>query len=239
MQVVIAVISGSIALSADTIHNFSDAVTAVPLWLAFALGRRTATRRYAYGYGRAEDLAGLFVIGMIAMSAIIAGYEAIRRLIHPIAIQHVGWVAVAGLIGFLGNEVVAVYRIRIGRRIGSAALIADGLHARTDGFTSLAVLVGAAGVALGYPLADPIVGLIITVANLGVLRGAVREIFRRLMDAVDPRARRHRRSLTRRPTRRPQRAQHPDALDRTPPARRRQARHRSQHQPRGRTPHRS
>lgn len=186
VQVVIAILSGSIALAADTIHNFSDALTAVPLWIAFALGRRAATRRYTYGYGRAEDLAGLFVIGTITLSAIIAGYEAIRRLIHPVAVGHVGWVAAAGVIGFLGNEVVAVYRIRIGRRIGSAALVADGLHARTDGFTSLAVLFGAGGVALGYPLADPIVGLIITVAILAVLRGAVREIFHRLMDAVDP-----------------------------------------------------
>ena len=186
MQVVIAVLSGSIALVADTIHNFSDALTAVPLWIAFSLGRRAATRRYTYGYGRAEDIAGLFVIGMIALSAIVAGYEAVLRLIHPVAIGHVGWVAAAGVIGFVGNEVVAVYRIRTGRRIGSAALVADGLHARTDGFTSLAVLFGAAGVALGYPLADPIVGLIITVAILVVLRGAVRDIFRRLMDAVDP-----------------------------------------------------
>lgn len=186
VQVVIAVASGSIALAADTIHNFSDALTAVPLWVAFALGTRPATRRYTYGYGRAEDIAGLFVIGMIALSAIVAGYEAVLRLIHPVAIEHVGWVAAAGVIGFLGNEVVAMYRIRIGRRIGSAALVADGLHARTDGFTSLAVLFGAGGVALGYPLADPIVGLIITVAILAVLRGAVRDIFRRLMDAVDP-----------------------------------------------------
>ncbi len=186
VQVVIAVISGSIALAADTIHNFSDALTAVPLWIAFALGRRAATRRYTYGYGRAEDIAGLFVIAMITMSAIIAGYEAIRRLIHPVAIEHVGWVAAAGVVGFLGNELVATYRIRIGRRIGSAALVADGLHARTDGFTSLAVLFGAGGVALGYPLADPIVGLIITAAILAVLRTAVRDIFRRLMDAVDP-----------------------------------------------------
>jgi cation diffusion facilitator family transporter len=186
VQVVIAVVSGSIALAADTIHNFSDALTAVPLWVAFALGNRPATRRYTYGYGRAEDIAGLFVIAMIALSAIVAGYEAVLRLIHPVAIEHVGWVAAAGVIGFLGNEVVAMYRIRIGRRIGSAALVADGLHARTDGFTSLAVLFGAGGVALGYPLADPIVGLVITVAILAVLRGAVRDIFRRLMDAVDP-----------------------------------------------------
>jgi cation diffusion facilitator family transporter len=185
-QIVFVVISGSVALLADTIHNFSDALTAIPLWIAFALSTKAATRRYTYGFGRAEDLAGLFVVAMIALSAIIAGTESVRRLINPVPIEHVGGVALAGLIGFIGNELVAVYRIRVGRRIGSAALIADGLHARTDGFTSLAVLFGAGGVALGFPLADPIIGLVITVAILAVLRTAVRDIFRRLMDAVDP-----------------------------------------------------
>jgi cation diffusion facilitator family transporter len=185
-QLVIVLISGSVALLADTIHNFSDALTAIPLWIAFALGRRAATRRYTYGFGRAEDLAGLFVVAMITLSAAIAAIESIRRLIHPAAIHHVGWVAVAGLVGFIGNELVAIYRIRIGRQIGSAALVADGLHARTDGFTSLAVLLGVGGVALGFPLADPIVGLLITIAILAVLRTAVRDVFRRLMDAVDP-----------------------------------------------------
>lgn len=185
-QVAIVVVSGSVALAADTIHNFSDALTAVPLWIAFALGTRAATRRYTYGFGRAEDLAGLFVVSMIALSAAVAGYEAVMRLIHPMQIAQLGWVAAAGVVGFLGNELVALYRIRVGRRIGSAALVADGLHARTDGFTSLAVVLGAAGVALGYPLADPVIGLVITVAILAVLRTAVRDVFRRLMDGVDP-----------------------------------------------------
>ena len=185
-QAVIVVLSGSVALAADTIHNFSDALTAVPLWIAFALGTRAATRRYTYGFGRAEDLAGLFVVAMIALSAVVAGYEAVMRLIHPVQIQHVGWVAAAGFVGFIGNELVALYRIRIGRRIGSAALVADGLHARTDGFTSLAVLACAGGVALGFPLADPIFGLLITVAILAVLRTAARDVFRRLLDGVDP-----------------------------------------------------
>lgn len=185
-QVVIVALSGSVALLADTIHNFSDALTAIPLWIAFAIGTRAATRRYTYGFGRAEDIAGLFVVAMIALSALIAGIESIRRLINPVPITHVGWVAAAGLIGFLGNELVATYRIRVGRRIGSVALVADGLHARTDGFTSLAVLCGAGGVALGFPLADPIIGLLITVAILAVLRTAVRDVFRRLMDGVDP-----------------------------------------------------
>ncbi|WP_080738336.1 cation diffusion facilitator family transporter [Rhodococcoides fascians] len=185
-QLAIVTVSGSVALLADTIHNFSDALTAIPLWIAFALGRRAATRRYTYGFGRAEDLAGLFVVVMIALSAVIAGIEAVRRLIDPVPIEHLGWVAAAGLIGFIGNEWVALYRIRVGRQIGSAALIADGLHARTDGFTSLAVLIGAGGVALGFPLADPIVGLIITAAILAVLRTAARDVFRRLMDGVEP-----------------------------------------------------
>ena len=185
-QVVILFFSGSIALAADTIHNFSDALTAIPLWIAFVLGRRAATKRYTYGLGRVEDLAGLFIILMIALSAIIAGYEAVRRLIHPVAIDNLGWVAAAGVIGFLGNELVALYRIRVGRQIGSAALAADGLHARTDGFTSLAVVFGAIGVALGFPLADPIIGLLITVAIVAVLRTAVRDVFRRLLDGVDP-----------------------------------------------------
>jgi len=185
-QSAIVALSGSVALLADTIHNISDALTAVPLWIAFALGRRAATRRYTYGFGRAEDLAGLFVIAMIALSAAIAGIESVRRLINPIEIEHVGWVGAAGLVGFIGNELVALYRIRVGRRIGSAALVADGLHARTDGFTSLAVLLGAGGVALGFPLADPIVGLLITIAILAVLRTAGRGVFRRLMDGVEP-----------------------------------------------------
>lgn len=186
IQIVIVVMSGSVALAADTIHNFADALTAVPLWIAFALGAKPATRRYTYGFGRVEDLAGSFVVAMITMSAIIAGYEAIDRLIHPQQIEHVGWVALAGLVGFIGNEWVALYRIRVGHRIGSAALIADGLHARTDGFTSLAVLCSAGGVALGFPLADPIVGLLITAAILAVLRTAARDVFRRLLDGVDP-----------------------------------------------------
>ncbi|MBJ7593311.1 MAG: cation transporter [Candidatus Dormibacteraeota bacterium] len=185
-QAVIVVLTGSVALLADSIHNFSDALTAIPLWIAFALGRRAATRRYTYGYGRAEDLAGVFIVAMIALSSVVAGYASVLRLIHPQAVTHLGVVIVAGLIGFIGNELVAVFRIRVGRRIGSAALVADGLHARTDGFTSLAVVAGAVGVLLGFPLADPVVGLLITIAILFVLRSAAVDIYRRLMDAVAP-----------------------------------------------------
>ena len=135
IQIAIVAVSGSVALLADTIHNFSDALTAIPLWIAFSLSRRSATRRYTYGLGRAEDLAGLFVVAVIAASAVVAGVEAVRRLVHPVPVSHLGWVAAAGVVGFLGNEVVAHYRIRVGTRIGSAALRADGLHARADGLT--------------------------------------------------------------------------------------------------------
>ncbi|GII60006.1 cation efflux system protein [Sphaerisporangium krabiense] len=186
VQAVIVAFSGSVALLGDTLHNFADALTAVPLALAFWVGRRAATRRFTYGYGRAEDLAGIVIIVLIAASAGLAGYEAVKRLISPQDVRALGWVAAAGLVGFLGNELVARYRIKVGREIGSAALVADGLHARTDGFTSLAVLLGAGGAALGFPIADPIVGLLITVAIVFVLRDAAREIYHRLMDAVDP-----------------------------------------------------
>jgi cation diffusion facilitator family transporter len=185
-QAVVVVLTGSVALLADTIHNFSDALTAVPLWIAFVLGRRVASRRYTYGYGRAEDLAGVFIVGMIALSSIVAGWESILRLINPHPVTDIPVLIAAGLIGFAGNELVAVYRIRVGRQIGSAALVADGLHARTDGFTSLAVVIGALGVWAGFPLADPIIGLLITVAILVVLKGAATDIYRRLMDAIDP-----------------------------------------------------
>lgn len=185
-QLAIVLVSGSVALLADTVHNFSDALTAVPLWVAFALGRRAATRRHTYGFGRAEDLAGLFVVLMIALSAIVAAVESIRRLVEPHPLDHVEWVLAAGVVGFIGNEIVAIYRIRVGRRIGSAALVADGVHARADGFTSLAVVVGAVGVMLGFPLADPIVGLLISAAIVVLLVGTVKSIGGRLMDAVEP-----------------------------------------------------
>jgi cation diffusion facilitator family transporter len=186
VQLVIVAVSGSVALLADTIHNFSDALTAVPLGLAFWLGRRPPNRRYTYGYGRAEDLAGIFIVTVIAVSAGVAAWEACQRLLHPQAMTNAGWVAVAGVVGFAGNELVASYRVRVGRRIGSAALEADGLHARTDGLTSLAVVGAALGALAGWERADPVIGLAISAAILNVLRIAARDIYRRLMDRVDP-----------------------------------------------------
>jgi cation diffusion facilitator family transporter len=186
LQLAVAVASGSVAVLADTIHNFADASTAIPLWLAFKVGTRPANSRYTYGYGRAEDLAGLFVLLMIIGSAAIALWESLRRLLNPAPIDHLGWVALAGVVGFAGNEIVAQYRIRVGKRIGSAALVADGYHARTDGMTSLSVVIGAAGVWLGFPIADPLIGLAITLAILLVLKDSAIQMWRRLMDAVEP-----------------------------------------------------
>ena len=186
VEAVVVGLSGSVALLGDALHNVADALTAVPLLIAFRLAKRPPTDRYTYGYGRAEDLAGLFVVVMVAVSSAIAGFEAVDRLVHPRTVTHLWLVGAAALIGFGANETVAYYRISVGRRIGSAALVADGLHARTDGFTSLAVFVGAIGVGLGWREADPVVGLAITLALIGVLRSAVRQVGARLMDAVDP-----------------------------------------------------
>jgi cation diffusion facilitator family transporter len=186
LQLMVVIMSGSVALFADTIHNVADAATAIPLWIAFSLSRRQPNDRYTYGYGRAEDLAGVFVVGVIAVSAAVASWESIQRLLHPQAIDNLGWVCAAAVVGFVGNEIVARYRIRTGERIGSAALVADGYHARTDGFTSVAVLFGGLGAWLGFPQADPLVGLGITAAIAILLKDAAFRIWHRLMDAVDP-----------------------------------------------------
>jgi cation diffusion facilitator family transporter len=186
LQLIVVVASGSVALLADTIHNFGDAGTAIPLWIAFVLARHKPTPTFTYGYGRAEDLAGVIVVLIILASAVVAGWQAIERLIDPQPIAQLGWVAVAGVVGFVGNEAVAMFRIKVGREIQSAALIADGYHARTDGLTSLAVVLGATGVWLGFPLADPTIGLLITFAILGIVWQSGRAVFTRLLDGVEP-----------------------------------------------------
>lgn len=186
IQFGVVLISGSVALLADTIHNLGDAATAIPLWVAFRLLQRGTSKRFTYGYGRVEDLAGVLIVLIILFSALVAGYEAIARLLHPEPIHQLLWVAVAGIIGLIGNEVVAVFRIRVGRQMNSAALIADGYHARTDGLTSLAVVIGAAGVWLGFPLADPIIGLLITAAIFGIVWQSAKAVFTRLLDGVEP-----------------------------------------------------
>jgi cation diffusion facilitator family transporter len=186
MQMVVVALSGSVALLADTVHNIGDATTAIPLWIAFLLARRKPSPTFTYGLGRVEDLAGIIIVGIILFSAIVAGYQAIDRLINPRVVTHLGWLAAAGIVGFLGNEAVAVFRIRVGREINSAALIADGYHARTDGLTSLAVVLGAFGVWLGFALADPIVGLLITLAIFGIVWQSASSVLTRMLDGIDP-----------------------------------------------------
>ena len=186
VQLVVVLLSGSVALLSDTIHNFGDAATALPLWIAFALTRLGASRRFPYGYGRVEDLAGVVVVLIILFSALVAGYQAVERLIDPQPVGFLGALAAAAIVGFLGNEAVAIFRIRVGREIDSAALVADGYHARTDGWTSLAVLAGAVGVWLGYPLADPLVGLLIAAAILVIVWQSGKAVFTRLLDGVEP-----------------------------------------------------
>jgi cation diffusion facilitator family transporter len=188
LQVGVVLISSSVALLADTIHNLGDAATAVPLWVAFALARWKPNQRFTYGYRRVEDLAGVVIVGIILLSAVVTGYESIERFIHPQKIQYLGAVMVAAVIGFLGNEAVAQFRLKIGKEIGSAALVADGYHARVDGLTSLSVFLGAALTGLGYPLADPIIGLLITLAIVRIVIESAQTIFTRLLDGVEPEA---------------------------------------------------
>jgi len=186
LQLAVVLVSGSVALLADTVHNFGDAATAIPLGIAFVFARKRPSKRFTFGYGRVEDLAGVAIVLIILFSAIVAGYESVNRFLHPQDISYLWAVAAASVIGFVGNEAVAIFRIRVGRRISSAALVADGYHARVDGWTSLAVLVGVIGVWLGYPLADPIVGLLITIAIFGIVIQSGKQVFSRMLDGVEP-----------------------------------------------------
>lgn len=186
VQLVVVALSGSVALLADTVHNFGDAATALPLGVAFLVARRRPSERFTYGLGRFEDLAGMAIVLIMSLTALVAGYEALTRLVHPQPVAYLGTVVVASILGFLGNEAVALFRIKVGQDIGSAALIADGYHARVDGWTSLAVLMGALGVWLGYPLADPVVGLLITAAILWLIWQSGTMVFSRALDGVDP-----------------------------------------------------
>ncbi len=186
LQLLIVYWSGSVALFADTLHNLGDALNSIPLLIAFYLARRMANRRYTYGFGRAEDVAGVFIVLSIAISAGVIFWEAVHKLLTLQPMTNLGWVAAAALIGFLGNEGVALLQIRTGHKIGSAAMVADGQHARMDGLTSLAVLIAALGTWLGFPIIDPIIGIIIGVAILFITWDATKAIWYRLMDAVDP-----------------------------------------------------
>ena len=187
IQAVVAGFSGSAALLADSIHNFADATTAIPLWLAFALSRRGETRQYTYGFHRAEDLAGVVILLFIAASAVFAGVVSASKLMSGETPRLIRWAMGAGVVGVLGNEAVAQFRIRVGKQINSAALVADGHHARVDALTSVAVVVGLTGVLLGFPIADPIAGLAITaIVAVILVREAGPIVLGRLMDRVAP-----------------------------------------------------
>lgn len=186
LQIIIFLASGSVALLADTVHNLGDALNSVPLLIAFYLARRPPNRRYTYGYHRAEDVAGIFIVISIGFSAAYILWESVQKLINPQPLDNLGWVAAAAVVGFIGNELVALLQIRVGRKIGSEAMVADGLHARTDGLTSLAVLIAAGGAAVGVPILDPIIGILIGIAIVFITRDAALAIWYRLMDAVDP-----------------------------------------------------
>jgi cation diffusion facilitator family transporter len=186
LQAVVVVFTGSVALLSDTLHNVTDALTAIPLWIAFSLSRKASSRKYTFGLGRAEDLAGLVIVIAIAVSAGGVAWESFRRLLDPRTLEHIPWVIAAGFIGAIGNELVAQYRIRVGRRISSEALIADGQHARADALTSLAVVAAGIGAAFGVDWVDPVAGLVVAVMILGLLRHAATRVFGRILDAVDP-----------------------------------------------------
>jgi len=186
VQFVIAALGGSVALLADGLHNLGDVFTTVALWLAFVAARRAADRRYTFGYARFEDLAGIGIVAIIALTAAGAGVEAWRAMVHPRPVAHLGVSIAAAVVGILGNEIVGEYKIRVGRRIGSVALRADGTHSRIDGFVSAGALVGLIGVAMGYPKADPIAALAITAVIVWVTIGTARGVVARVVDAVEP-----------------------------------------------------
>lgn len=179
-------LSNSAGLLSDALHNLGDVLTTAALWVAFILARRPPTNRFTYGFHRAEDLAGAFIALVITISAAAAAFASYQRLVTRAQPTQIGLGIVAALIGFAGNEILAQYKIRMGRRLNSTPLIADGQHSRADGITSLAAAAGLVLVALGVPVADPIAGLLISVAILYILIDVGRDVLDRLMDAVDP-----------------------------------------------------
>lgn len=186
LQAVVVNFTSSVALLADTIHNFGDAATGVPLWIAFLIARKQPTKKFNYGLGRVEDITGIFIVIVMLLSGIATAYISFSRLFAPYEIQHLSAIAAASVLGFAGNEVAAMVRIRTGEAIGSAALIVDGYHARIDGLTSLGVLIGVVGVWTGFPKADPVVGLGITAIVFKMVWDSGKSVFTRLLDGVDP-----------------------------------------------------
>jgi cation diffusion facilitator family transporter len=186
IQFAIATIGGSAGLFADALHNFGDVFTTIALWIAFVISNRTANQRYTYGYYRAEDLAGIFIVLVIIASATASAVESVQKLISGNTPTQIYLSMAAALVGVAGNELLAQYKISVGKRINSVPLIADGQHSRIDGLTSLAAFVGLVGVELGFPKADPIAGIVITIVIVTVVFSTSRSVLQRLLDAVDP-----------------------------------------------------
>jgi len=186
VQTVLLLLSGSIALLGDTLHNGVDVAGTAVVWVAFVLSRRSPSDRFGYGYHRFEDLAGLVVVLLIAGSAALVIFESIRAFGDSVEFSRPGLVLIAGGVGFLGNEAVAQYKLRTGRKIGSAALVADGQHSRADGLTSLGVIAAAIGLMLGWQWLDAMVGLGIGVMIAWAAVQSGRDVFLRLLDYGDP-----------------------------------------------------
>lgn len=186
-QLAIVVFAGSVALLSDGLHNLGDVLGTLTLLVAFTVAQRPARPGYSFGWRRAEDLGGLVIILAIAASAVLAGYESVEALLGPgHEVRNPPWAFAAALLGAVGNEAVARYKIGVGRDIDSPALVADGQHARTDTLASAGAAVGIAGAWLGYPVLDPVAGLGITAAIVWILVDVGRDVVRRLLDAVDP-----------------------------------------------------
>ena len=186
IQFTIAWIGGSAGLFADALHNFGDVFTTIALWIAFVISNRAANQRYTYGYYRSEDLAGIFIVLVIIASATASAVESMQKLASGNIPTQIYLSMAAALVGVAGNELLAQYKISVGKRINSVSLIADGHHSRIDGLTSLAAFIGLVGVKLGFPKADPIAGIVITIVIVTVVFSTSRSVLQRLLDAVDP-----------------------------------------------------
>jgi cation diffusion facilitator family transporter len=187
IQFAIAGIGGSAGLFADALHNLGDVFTTVALWIAFVLSSRAANQRYTYGYYRSEDLAGIFIVLVIIASAVAGAVESIQKLTSGNIPTQIYLSMAATLVGVIGNEAMAQYKISVGKRINSVPLVADGQHSRIDGLTSLAALAGLIFVRFGLPIADPIAGIVITLVIVTVVYSTSRSVLQRLLDAVDAR----------------------------------------------------
>ena len=185
LELIIALVSGSVALLADALHNLGDVFTTVGIYFGFRMSRRAASSRYPYGYGRAEDLAGVVVVAAIWVSAGIAFFQSYEKLISGRPTTELGFGMAAAVIGIVGNQIVARYKSRVGRQINSAPLIVDAKHSLLDSAASAGALVGLIGVALGVPQADPIAGFAIGLLIVHIGLDATKEVAERLMDAND------------------------------------------------------